>query len=246
MRLVVLSLLLSLSLFAQEKKESITLGAGLYTQTQPYKNVADLVLLSPVIFYDYSIFYIRWTRFGAYFLGEKNENYSWGLSLTAQPRTYGYESSDIEGLNQKKDSWEGGLALSAKQGPLWIEISALTDILNSEKRWIVNLELGYDFKISNLSFYPSFSLSYLSLAFNDYYYGISKPEAILSNFNEYHAKSGLSLALQTYIEYPLTNKLSTLLNFKANFLPKSAYQSPLVDEKYIYSGLVSFLYTFKY
>jgi outer membrane protein len=246
MRLLALCLLLAISLFAQEKKQSVTLGAGLYAQTQPYKNVDDLLLPSPVIFYDYSVFYVRWTRFGAYFLGEKNESYSWGLSLTAQPRTYGYESSDIAGLKEKKDSWEGGLALSVKKGPLWAEITALTDILNSEKRWLSALEIGYDFKVSNFSFYPSIYLSYLSFEFNNYYYGVSENEAQNSLFSAYKADSALLFAAQTYIEYPLTNKLSTLVNIKANVLPKSSYDSPLVNERFIFAGLLSLIYTFEY
>ena len=246
MKLLVLSFIFTISLFAQEKKQSVTLGAGLYTQTQPYKNVNDLLLPSPVIFYEYSLFYIRWTRFGAYFLGEKNENYSWGLSLTAQPRTYGYESSDIIGMKEKKDSWEGGLALSAKSGNSWLEITALTDLLNSETRWVINAEVGYDFKISKFSFYPSAILTYQSLAFNDYYYGVSKNEAISSGLQEYHADAGVSFALQTYVEYPLTNKLSTLLNIKASEISQNSYKSPIVAKKQIYSGLVSLIYTFEY
>lgn len=245
MKYFIFLLLFINSIYAKEGSQSITLGVGLYMQTQPYKNVDALVLPSPVIFYDNGIAYIRWSRFGAYFMGKKSENYSWGVSLTAQPRTYGYDSSDIRGMREKKDSWEGGLALSAASGKSWLEITLLTDILNSEKRWVLNTEIGHDFKFSKLSFYPSFVVSYQSLAFNNYYYGISKTEALSSGFKEYNPKAGIALGVQTYIKYPLTQKLSTLLNIKGNQMAQNSYRSPLVKEKYIYSGLLSFIYTFE-
>lgn len=246
MKYFIFLLLFINSIYAKESSQSITLGTGLYMQTQPYNNVDTLVLPSPVIFYDNGIAYIRWTRFGVYFMGEKSQNYSWGFSLTAQPRTYGYKSSDICGMREKKDSWEGGLAFSAKSGKSWLEITALTDILNSEKRWVVNTEIGYDFKLSKFSFYPSFVITYQSLAFNNYYYGVSKDEALSSSFQAYNVQAGVALALQTYIEYPLTKKLSSLINIKANQISQNSYQSPIVKDRYTYSSLLSLIYKFEY
>ncbi|HIP55112.1 MAG TPA: MipA/OmpV family protein, partial [Sulfurimonas autotrophica] len=52
--------------------------------------------------------------------------------------------------------------------------------------------------------------------------------------------------MQTYIKYPLTNKLSAFFNIRADKIPSSAYRSPLVNNKFIYSGLASLIYTFTY
>jgi len=119
MRYILIFILLVSTLFAETKKENLTIGLGLYMQSQPYKNVDAIILPSPVVFYDNDIFYIRWSRLGLYFLGDKKENYAWGFSLTAQPRTYGYD--DIYGMENKKNTWEGGLAFSFKYDKAYIE-----------------------------------------------------------------------------------------------------------------------------
>ncbi|MEA3228436.1 MAG: MipA/OmpV family protein [Campylobacterota bacterium] len=234
-----------LNLSADEKKESVTVGAGLYIQTQPYQDVESLLLPSPVIFFDNSIFYARWTRFGVYFLGEKQDNYAWAFSLTAMPRTYGYQSSDIENMKERENSWEGGISFSAKFKDSYIEIMALTDILDREDSYVLKTDIGYDFKISSFSFYPSISVIYQSPSFTNYYYGVKESETTLLR-KSYSADSGYQVAIQTYISYPFTKNFSTLLNIKADRLSHEAISSPIVEDRYIYSGLLSLLYNFEY
>jgi len=242
MRYILIFILLVSTLFAETKKENLTIGLGLYMQSQPYKNVDAIILPSPVVFYDNDIFYIRWSRLGLYFLGDKKENYAWGFSLTAQPRTYGYD--DIYGMENKKSTWEGGLAFSFKYDKAYIETMLLNDLLNTYKSWIYKTEIGYDFKVGEVSFYPSFIAVYQSSDFLNYYYGVNESESIKSGKNIYTPNSGLDVALQTYIKYPLTKNLSTLINIRADKLSNQAYNSPLVDQHYIYSGLASLIYSF--
>lgn len=248
MKLLFILLILFTSLVAKDPK--ITLGGGLYTQSQPYKNCNDLVLFSPVIFYEYSIFYIRWTRVGAYFLGEKNSDYSWGASLTFEPRTYGYkakDSSHLAGMDERKNSWEGGIALSGSYKNLWAEMMLLTDVLNQYDAWILKTEIGYDIKLGNFALYPSVLATYNSSAFENYYYGVKQNE-INTNLgrNFYNPHADFQIGVQTYIKYPLTKELSTLINLKLDKLLTETTSSPLVEDTYIYSGLLSLIYTFKF
>lgn len=245
MRYLLILILIFSTIFAKDEKQTITLGFGPYIQTQPYKDVDTLILSSPVIFFDNGIIYVRWSRAGIYFLGDKQDDYAWGFSLSVQPRTYGYESSDIDGMNARETTWEGGLAFSAKSDNLYIEIMALTDILDRYDSWILKTEIGYDIKLGKLSFYPSIIAIYQSSDFMNYYYGVTKEEELGSR-KEYIPKGGLDLAIQTYIKYPITNKLSTLINLRADKIASVANNSPVVNEDYIYSGLASLIYTFEY
>ncbi len=242
-------LLIFVGLHAEGEKQKLTIGAGPYIQTQPYTNVDSLVLASPVIFYDNGIVYIRWSRAGVYFLGDSQDDYSWGFSLTTQPRTYGYKPTDSEtltGMQEKKSTWEAGLAFSAKTEKAYIEIMLLTDILNEYDSWMLKTEIGYDFKFGDLSLYPSIIIGYQSSEFLDYYYGISPEESLASGHNEHSPDAGLQIGMQTYIKYPLTDSLSTLINIKVDKLPSEATSSPIVNDDYIYSGLVSLIYTIEY
>ncbi len=246
MKYLLILLLLLVNLHAQEEKQKVTLGFGPYIQTQPYKDVDNILLTSPVIFFDNGLFYIRWSRAGVYFLGEKNDDYAWGFSLTIQPRVYGYKSSEIEGMDTRESTWEGGLAFSATIDKAYIEAMLLTDMLNRYDSWILKTEVGYDFELGDFSFYPSLVVIYQSSDFMDYYYGVKQSEVASSKFNEYSAGDGFLIGAQTYIKYPITDKLSTLLNISAHKISDEAANSPLVDEDYIYSGLVSLIYTFEY
>jgi len=240
-------LITPLSLVAND--HNITVGAGIYTQSQPYKGADPLILPSPVIFYDNGIFYARWSRFGLYFLGEKQEHYSWGFSLTVQPRTLGYKPSDskyLSNMDERKSSFEGGIAFSASfQKDKYIEIMFLADMMHTYNSWIAQVEIGDTYRFGKFSFYPSFVLLYQPSKFIDYYYGV-KDEETLPDRPYYKPSGGVEYGLQTYLHYPLTQKLSTLLNLRYDRLPSSASNSPLTDKSYIYSGLFSLIYTFEY
>lgn len=249
MKYLVILMLLLINLAADQTKQKLTIGAGPYFQSQPYKDASALVLPSPVIFFDNSIVYARWSRFGVYFLGDKKEDYSWGFSLTVQPRTLGYKASDsdfLKGMNDRDSTLEGGLAFIAKSSnSTYIEVMLLADVLNKYKSYIGSVEVGNEFKVGDFSIYPSAMVLYQPKKFVDYYYGVTNAEARL-NRPAYSPNGGFNFGVQTYIEYPLTKKLSTFFNIRADKIPNSAYDSPLVNNRFIYSGLASLIYTFEY
>ena len=246
--------LLILSLFfftlnAADAKQKVTIGLGPYIQTQPYKDVSPLLVPSPVIFFDNSLFYIRWSRFGMYFLGKKEKEYAWGFSITAQPRTYGYKANDsktLKGMDERKTSFEAGLAFSASYHKKHIETMLLTDMLGRYNSWIFKTEIGDEYHLNKLSFYPSLIVIYQSQKFLDYYYGVKESEKIDGVRPAYTPSNGVLFGAQTYISYPLTKKLATLINLRADLIPQTAYNSPIVNKKFIYSGLLSLIYTFEY
>jgi len=249
MKYFIIILLPLFTLLANDAKQKVTLGVGAYVQTQPYKDVTSIVVPSPVIFFDNSLFYVRWSRAGIYFLGDKNDDYAWGFSITAEPRPFGFKPSDsnaVKNLDERETSFEGGIAFSASMQEKYIEIMALTDLLREHNAWLLKAEIGDKYRVKNFSFYPSITLSYQSDAFMNYYYGVSQKEALHSKYNFYKAEAGFQFGVQTYIKYPLTNKLSTLINLRADLLPKSAKDTPIVEQNSIYSGLVSLIYTFEY
>lgn len=248
MKQILFFLLIVTMLNAQETKQKLTIGAGPYLQTQPYKGVNNILLPSPFIYYNSDIFYVKWTRVGIYFYGSKSDDFSWGFSLTAQPRVYGYKASDstyLAGMDERKNSIEAGLAFTLQKEKAFLDIMLLTDILHENDAWIVQSELGYDLTWGKLQLYPSLLVTYQSTAFSDYYYGVKSREATASR-TQYSANAGIQLGLQAYIQYPITNTLSTLINLHAEKLSHEATASPLVEDDYIYSGLVSLIYTFEY
>lgn len=228
--------------------ETLTLGLGPYMQSQPYKKSDALLTPSPIIFYDNSLIYIRWTRAGIYFAGSKNEDLSWGFSLTAQPRPYGYAPEDspyLAGMDERKTSLEGGLALTLQKEKTFFEITLLTDLLYENDAYVAQTELGYEVALGALEIYPSVMAAYQSSSFVNYYYGITPKESTPQRAL-YNPKGGYSFAMQSYFNYPLSQKLSLFANLKAQTLAKEAKESPLTEQKAIYSGLLSLIYKFEY
>jgi len=247
MRNILLLILLILSLQAKEQK--VVIGLGPYFQTQPYKDVDPIIIPSPVIFFDNGLLYMRWSRGGVYFLGEKGDKFSWGVSLTAQPRTFNYSPDDsiyLQGMEEKKSTIEGGFALSMLYEKRYLEIMLLTDILDRYESWILKAEFGDEFEFGDLTLYPSFIITYQSKDFINYYYGVSAEESARTPYEIYTPGDGISLGFQTYANYPLTENLSALFNARVDRIPTSAGDSPLIETSYVYSGLASLIYTFTY
>lgn len=241
-------LLLFTLFLVQLGAQTLTLGLGPYMQSQPYKQSDPLLSASPIIFYDNSLVYIRWTRAGIYFAGSKSDDLSWGLSLTAQPRPFGYLAKDsqyLEGMDERKNSLEGGIAFSLQKEKIFFEITAMTDLIYENDAYVIQSELGYELKLADLEIYPSLILGYQSSSFVNYYYGVTQKESRAQRAF-YTPKGGYSFAMQSYFYYPLNKKLSLFANLKAQTLPNEAQTSPLVEQNTIYSGLLSLLYKFEY
>ncbi len=254
MRHITILFFLFWSLYAQEpikeeQKQKLTIGLGIYGQTQPYKAINPIIVPSPVIFFDNGLFYIRWSRAGMYFLGDKGKDVSWGFSLTAQPRTFGYETkgiTDLVGLNSRKTTIEGGLAFSVLYHKTSIEVMLLTDLLKKYDTWLVKTEIGDEFALGDFTFYPSLIMSYQSDAFVNYYYGITQEESQRTHFNFFKPRGGFQVGAQTFINYDITDSIAVLVNARVDSIPKSAHVSPLLKDTLIYSGLLSLIYTFEY
>jgi outer membrane protein len=244
------SLLISLLLFLPLgvlAKDDVYAGAGPYVQTQPYSGADALVLPSPVIFLDNQLFYVRWTRVGLYFLGESSDDLSWGFSLTAQPRPFGYESSDsktLRGMADKSTSWEGGLAFGIENHTGFFELLALHDLLDHSNGSLLRAEIGTEFEWGDWYFLPSVLLIWFSDPFNNYYYGVSAEEAITSSNPAYHATAGLNGAVQAYLNYDISEHWHVLGNLRVDYLNPTIRNSPITNDDFMVSGIISLLYSF--
>ncbi len=245
--------LLSL-LFSLVHAEDLSLGAGPYFQTQPYNGASAIVVPSPVVFYDNGIFYARWTRVGLYFYGHKasgleGDALSWGFSLTAQPRPNGYapdDSSALSGLDEKKSSFEGGVAFTLYGKGKYLEMMLMHDLLGYYNGYIAKAEAGFKYKAGDFTFYPSIIVVYEDADFTDYYYGVNAAEAARTPYPYYQPGGGVRFAVQSYISYPLNKEWSLFFNVRADRLSTQARNSPIVEDSFMYSGLASLLYTFDF
>lgn len=240
---IILIILLSVGV-AFAKRDTIFIGAGPYMQTQPYKGVSARLVPSPVIFFDNNIFYIRWSKIGVYLAGKKKQNYSWALSLAAQPCTFGYSASNssyLKGMSNKNNSIEAGLELDGTYKTLFFNILSFHDVLNNNNSYMAHIQFGDSIKYKSLSLYPSILAIYYADKFNNYYYGVTHNEATPIR-PYYHSNGGFNYAIETYLRYKITKKWYFLSYIRAEYLNKTIQNSPIVNSHYIYSGLLSVMY----
>jgi MipA family protein len=248
-------LLLPLLLLA---KDDVYVGAGPYVQTQPYKDADPVVLATPVIFFDNSLFYVRWTRVGMYFYGERGEEQSWGLSVTAQPQVLGYYETSaptqlnrrdatpiLQGMDERESGWEAGIAASYERGDFFAELLLLQDVTDRSNGTKIRLELGRSFRTGDWYFVPSVLAVWLSQPFANYYFGVPGNEADPAlGRPAYRADAALNLAAQTYVKYDLSEHWHLLANLRADRFADTVYDSPLTDKRFMVSGMISVLYSF--
>ncbi len=229
---------------ADDEPRHAYLGGGAYFQTQPYAGADALVLPSPVLFADNRLFYVRWTRVGMYVYGQQN----WGISITAQPRPFGYKGTDapiLAGMAERKSGWEAGLAMGGEFDWGFAELTWFRDILDHSNGSLLRLELGRFIERGKWAFVPSvFAIRY-DAAFNDYYYGVRPGEATAWR-PAYTASAGVNFAAQTYVKYSFTPHWHFLGNLRGDLLAGTIQDSPLVDKGYMLSGLLSVMYSFDY
>lgn len=253
-----LLLLFCLMLLPLSAKDDTYLGAGPYFQTLPYKDADPVVLATPVIFFDNALFYVRWTRVGMYFYGEKGETQSWGLSLTAQPQILGYYAGPamtqlnhrnatpiLQGMPEHESGWEAGLSAAYTQENFFAEALLLQDVTGQSNGTKVRLELGGDFKTGHWSFYPSLLAIWLSQPFTQYYFGVNGADADpVIGRTAYRCDSALNLAAQSYIKYDVSDHWHLLANLRADRFAETITDSPLTGTAYMYSGMISVMYSF--
>lgn len=239
-------------------KDDTYLGLGPYFQTQPYKDADPIVLATPVIFFDNSLFYVRWTRVGMYFYGAKHDDYSWGLSITAQPQPLGdYKNRGLTQLNSPKSvailsslppresGWEGGISAAVEVGDWFAEFVALNDLTSRSNGTKLRCEAGGSFRTGNWYFMPSIMLLWLSQPFTSYYFGVAEHEADPTlGRTIYRPNAAINLAAQSYVKYSVTPHWHLLGNIRIDRLDSTIADSPLVDTHTLYSGMLSVLYSF--
>lgn len=219
-------------------------GLGPYVQSQPYRDADPLILPTPVIFFDNRLVYVRWTRVGLYVYGKQN----WGVSLTAQPRPWGYQAEDsqqLAGMAERKPSWEGGIALGGKSRLGFAELTYFHDMLDRSNGSLTRLEVGKSFTFGRWYHLPSIFIIRYSDAMMNYYYGV-RPQEGTPQRPAYEAKAGVNAALQYFGMVEVSAHWYASANLRIDYLATEITRSPIVDDQWMGSAMVSVLYKFKY
>ncbi|HID49759.1 MAG TPA: MipA/OmpV family protein, partial [Chromatiales bacterium] len=138
-----------------------------------------------------------------------------------------------------------GFAIGGENELGFAELSLFQDILGNSNGTKLRLELGKFIRSGRWTVVPSVLAIGLSGDFNDYYYGVRAGEASASR-PVYSAGSGVNLAAQTYLMLDLGKRWHILGNIRADYLAPAITDSPIVDQDWMVSGMISLLYSFPF
>lgn len=248
---VLIILLISIAVSADDDTEPAAkptldahVGLGPYLQSQPYANADPIVVPSPVIFFDNRLFYVRWTRFGMYFYGKQN----WGLSLTVQPRPWGYQAEDspqLAGMAERQSAWEGGIALGGRNRLGFAELTYFHDLEDKSNGALLRVEAGKTITGGRWFHVPSIYIIRYNQPMIDYYYGVRQTESTAQR-PAYTPGAAVNAALQHFLMYEMNRYWYLCANARIDYLAPEIRHSPLVDDQWMVSAMVSVLYKFTF
>ena len=144
-------------------------------------------------------------------------------------------------MMNRDSSIQGGLGFDMQYKENFFNFVLFQDLLDKSDSYLARAEIGQHIKIGKIDLYPSIIASYHAAKFNNYYYGVTSNEATPVR-TPYSPSSSVDLSFETYAKYELSNEWSALLNFRVDYLGKSEQNSPIVSDKYMFSGLISLMY----
>ena len=243
------------SAFSEEKKEnSVDLGLGAYYRNSVYKKENhDEVLPVPMGGVRIGNFYFEAPLEAGYHFF-KTEN----LTLTAYGRYNiytGYDPDDMidefKDMDKRGDDFHIGLREKYNFGPLRTGIVSRIsgDISGKSDGLLARVEINQPVPLrKNVIILPYVAFEYMNDSYVDYYFGISREEAEkgINNGRKYDGDDVFNLEAGITGVIQINESFKILANGNYKRYGDSISDSPLVEDRDIYTAGVGIIYSFKF
>lgn len=240
--ILVLGMLISFPSIAVAK---ITIGAGGFYSSSPYKRHDASIMPFPLINYEGERFYVSGASAGVYLW--KNDVHEVMAGVSYYSYMFDNDKTDDRRLKQLSNRHstlmaEVGYRLKTKYGIAAVKMSG--DILGTSEGLIVDLSYRYPVSYGKFRITPAIGVQWASQKQQNYYYGISHKEAQKSNLSRYKADDGLVPYLGLELGYVVTDGWSIMAAGQVLFLNDEIKDSPMVDASRIFNLMLGVAYTF--
>ena len=223
---------------------SVGLNAA-YNQSSYDKDQNVTVL--PQAFYDNNRVYLEGSEAGVY--AYKDHANEWRVSVAYDGRSFDPDDADkaaLRGLDKRKWSALAGTSYMriTPYGGLKAQIEA--DILGRSKGTRVKLSHLSRFRLmdARLTVYPEIGLLWGSDDYNQYYYGISQPEAARTGLPAYTADSSVRPFVNVSASYRVNPRWSVFVSEGLERMSDAQKDSPMVDGSWDSRSRIGFNYQF--
>ena len=221
-------------------EEGSVIGLGILFPERAYKGMDSDVYVVPIIDLEYKSFFINQSSFGFYlFNGDMMK-----VSIAGAARLAGYkadDSSDLNGMQDRDGSFDGGLRLQLKGKSITFTVTGLTDILDEYKGQEINATLSA--KLLKGFLRPRIGIRWFSDDLVDYYYGVRSSE-VATGRPIYQPGDTLNYLVGLTIGLPIDQRWALVGDIQYEVLGEDIEDSPIVDEEALFRFTAGVVYRF--
>ena len=218
------------------------LGGGLRLSTSPYVEDDSSFDLVPLYLYEGRYLFAHGTEFGAHLFRDQ----TFSLDAIARYRFTRLdtdESDFLEGLDERRQTLDGGLSFGVRGGWGELQLDWVTDLLNRHDGQEFDLTYRYRWDVGNWMFSPFVSLLWQNDDLTGYYYGV-RPDEAAPGRPAYAPGNATNVAFGLNSWYQLTDHVFLYGNLGFEGLDSTIQDSPLVEEDFGSSVFVGAGYLF--
>ena len=220
----------------------ISLGLGIVSTPAPYVGADNNVLPLPLVELYYKRLYVQGVRAGFRVLGDD------GLHLDLRVRWNFLEldpddSPFLEGMNPRKSTAMGGLALEWNRRKLQVSGTLLADLLGRSDGLAGSLLASWREPVmkGRLMLIPSLGVAYQNAKTVDYYFGVTPDEATEGR-PAYEGTAAWNPTARFTALFRITPRLNLVANFVGQSLDNEIRDSPIVEDSWGYEAVLGVTY----
>ena len=224
-----------------------SLGVVGVFSTSPYKSYDNTILPLPMISYEGERFFVKNLEAGMYLW--KNDNHE--LSIGARYFGLSFKPGDTDDVRLKQLDKrystvmaKAAYAYSLPYG-MQIEASVSQDVLGQHNGLVGETSFRAPLLMrEQFMVFAEVGAKWSSKKVNDYYYGVSRKEAVRSGLPQYKAKGGVTPVAGIQAMYTINHKWSAMAGAQVEILNSKIKDSPMVDKSVITSVMAGVRYSF--
>jgi len=173
----------------------------------------------------------------------------WGVHLFKPRKTFNVDviaryrfdrlqvesSPDFDGMEDRKQTVDGGLAASLQGGWGQLHLSAVTDLLDRHEGQEYDITYIFPWQRGKWTFAPSAGFFYQSGNLTDYYYGV-RPEEATAERPAYSPGSAYNWRAGLNVSYHWLENWHLFANLSYEWLDQNIKESPIVERNELFAA----------
>ena len=219
------------------------LGFAVRMEGSPYRDGGTRNDLVPLYLYEGKYVYLHAYRFGLKLHDSDSNRFDVFVAHRFEGFPYDRTPASLAGMTERGPGVDAGASYQ-RSGP-WGAVYAeyLHDISAASGGNELRLGYNYEWKSGRWRLRPHVMLAARDAKLNDYYYGV-RPEEATALRPFYQPGSGINEQVGLYGSYSLSERWRVLAGVAATHWASGVHNSPIVDDRIQYSGVVGLMYDF--